>query len=85
MTHGSDERPTRRVLRALDGTEYVVELRASLLTIRPKGTRRNGRAEVVVTPSSIYTRALIARAEAEQREKRRAKGTKVKVRRSLLG
>lgn len=76
MTRGSDERPTRRVL-ASGGDEYVVELRETLLLIRPKGTRRNGRSEIVVTPGQVYVRAVMARADAERREKqklRRARG-----------
>lgn len=74
MTRGTDERPTRRLLISERyGDAYVVELRASLILLRPKGSRRGGRAEVAVTPGAIYTRAMIARVDAERREKAKAR------------
>ncbi len=74
MTRASDVRPTRRLLtsdRYRD--EYVVELRASLILMRPKGSRRGGPAEVAVYPGAIYTRAMIARVDAERRAKAAAR------------
>lgn len=70
MTRGSDVRPTRRLLSGPAG-EYAVELRESLILIRPKGARRNGGAEIVVTPGQVYVRAVMARVDAERREKRK--------------
>jgi len=69
VTRASDSRPTRRVLLNLDGVELVVELRARSITIRPLGTRRGGRAEVVLTPGSIYLRALMDRIDRDRSEK----------------
>lgn len=83
MTRGSDNKPTRRVLATAEG-EFVVELRERTVAIRPKGSRRGGPSEVVVTPTSVYTRALLARTESELREKRKARGGKIRVRRTLL-
>lgn len=80
MTRASNDRPTRRVMSSRVGLskfertdEYVVELRAETMSIRPKGCRRNGPAEVVVTPGAIYLRALQVRIETERAEKRRAR------------
>lgn len=68
MTRPSDHRPTRRVLLGADG-ELVVELYRMRITIRPLGTRRGGPAEIEVTPSLVYQRELVARAERTRREK----------------
>jgi hypothetical protein len=76
VTRASDLRPTRRVLVGAQGVDYVVELRGNLILCRPKGTRRGGANEVVITPSLLHQRLLIARAEAERAERRRSRRTK---------
>lgn len=73
MTRATDERPTRRVLSGYMGADYVVELEARRIVVRPKGTRRGGRSEVAVTPSLLYDMMLMRRAEEQQRERRRAR------------
>lgn len=70
MTKASDARPTRRLLSARDG-EYAVELRSTLILIRPKGTRRGGRAEVAIPVGAAYLRAMIAQVEDARRAKRK--------------
>jgi len=77
VTRGSDTRPTTRVLVGSDGEEYVVTLKARTYSIRPKGSRKGGRSEVILTPSAVYRAALIARVEATRKPRRR-------VRRGLL-
>jgi hypothetical protein len=60
MTQGSDSKPTRRLLQAYrSDKELVVELGRSRITIRPKGTRRGGKAEVSIAASALYDRLLI--------------------------
>lgn len=71
MTKGSDEKPVRRVMLGRDGDEYVVELRRSLILVRPKGTRRDGKQEVAVGPGQIHQRLLIARIDEEKKEARK--------------
>lgn len=73
MTRASDARPTRRVVSTrLDG-DFVLEVGEHELTIRPKGCRRGGPAEVIVVYGLIYQRELVARAEEQRREKIRAR------------
>jgi hypothetical protein len=62
MTKASNERPTRRLMETKQGP-LVVEIRRDFISIRPKGARTGGPAEVLVTASSIYERALMGRAE----------------------
>lgn len=71
MTRGSDIKPLRRLLASRYGDEYVIELLASVIIIRPKGSRRGGPAEVAFMPGAIYTRALLDR--APRRRRRRAR------------
>lgn len=77
MTRGSDVRPVRRILDAPQAlrwgkaTEYVVELRATLILIRPKGTRIGGKAEVAIPVGVAYQRAIIAQVEDARRAKRK--------------
>lgn len=74
MTRGSDVRPVRRVLTSHAGyrpEDYVVELRQTLILIRPKGTRIGGRAEVAIPVGAVYQRALISRMADEKRAKRK--------------
>ncbi len=54
MTRATDARPTTRLLVGHDGEEIVVELHARRIVLRPKGARRGGPAERVVTPSRLY-------------------------------
>jgi hypothetical protein len=72
MTRATEERPTKRILAGRDG-DYVVELRASLILVRPKGTRRGGPAEIAITPSLLHQRILAARAEEERRARQKAR------------
>lgn len=69
MTRGSDHRPTRRLtVSAQYGDEYVVEIGAHFINVRPKGSRRGGPAEVSVTPGSLYLILFDAkRAKAKRR------------------
>ena len=67
MVRARNESPTRRIVVGYQGAEYVVELRASEILIRPKGSRSGGPAEVATTPSAIHDRLLLAR---EQRLRR---------------
>jgi hypothetical protein len=72
MTKGSNERPTRRLLTSRYG-DYVVELRADLMLIRPKGARRGGKSEVAALPGVVYQRALLQRVDAERRERKKSR------------
>lgn len=81
MTRGSNERPVRRLLSSRQFNEdWAVELRADLILIRPKGSRRGGKAEVAVLPGVIYQRAMFDRISSEKREKQKMRT----VRRGLL-
>lgn len=72
MTRATNERPTRRLMES-GGDEYVVELIAGVIIIRPKGSRRNGPAAIYVTPGQVYVRALQVRVDKERAEKRKAR------------
>lgn len=78
MTKGSNERPVRRVLADRYGDHWVVELRADLILIRPKGSRVGGKAEIAVTPGIVYQRAMAQRVAAEIDEKRALRGIRRK-------
>ena len=54
----------------------VAEITARVLTLRPKGCRRGGPAEITVTWGSIYNRVLMEIALEKVRAKRRAKRAK---------
>jgi hypothetical protein len=73
MTRAQDTRPTRRLLSGWQGEDFVVELEARRIVVRPKGTRRGGRSEVAVTPSLLYDLMLMRRVEEKRREKRKAR------------
>lgn len=83
MTRASDK-PLRRVVVAEDGfagdREFVVEITARTLTIRPVRTRRGGPVEVVALWGAIHTRGMMAKDEAA----RRAKGKRRRVTRGAL-
>lgn len=68
MTPANDLRPTRRLLLGPSG-EYVVELFARHIVIRPKGTRRNGPAAIAITPGAFYVRALLDRPSKKRRRR----------------
>lgn len=79
MTSATNESPTRRAMVSRVGLrleEYVVELGASEITIRPKGSRKGGAAEVKFSVSAIYERCLMARVHQDAKPKR--------VKRSLI-
>jgi hypothetical protein len=79
VTSATNETPTRRAMASRVGLrleEYIVELGASEITIRPKGTRRGGPAEVTFSVSAIYERCLMARVHQDAKPKR--------VKRSLI-
>lgn len=64
MTPATNESPTKRVMSVPQPggrEEFAVELSVSNITIRPKGTRKGGPAEVVLNINSVYTRALMDR------------------------
>ncbi len=84
MTRGSDVRPVRRVLQSRSGykpQDFVVELRETLILIRPKGTRIGGTSEVAVPVGAVYQRALLAQAADAKRAKRKGP---VRVKRGAL-
>lgn len=76
MTRASAERPTKRLVIGRMGQDFVVELQSHLIVVRPKGCRRGGPAEVVISPSTLYQRLLIARADEQRAERRRSRRTK---------
>jgi hypothetical protein len=72
MTVATDK-PTRRIVRTSD-QEMVAEVRGDTLTLRPKGTRRGGPAEVSVLWGAIYYRAMLERtSQGKRRSRRRAR------------
>lgn len=73
MTRASETRPTVRQLESVLGDTYVVELRRTTITVRPKGSRKGGRSEVSITPGALYLRLMQARVDAEKASKRRAR------------
>jgi hypothetical protein len=79
VTRGNDLRPTRRLLSSRYG-DYVVELRATLILIRPKGSRRGGRAEVAIPVGAAYQRALLSQMADAKRAKRKGR---LKVKRGV--
>lgn len=64
------ERPTRREVDSSHGP-LVAELLDRMLTLRPKGARAGGPAEISVTFGQIYQRAMEDRVLAKLREKQR--------------
>ena len=76
MTRASSMRPTRRVLTSRSGDDYVVELYADRVVLRPKGSRRNGPAEVVAPVGPVYIRLLRERLDHERQERRSARKKK---------
>lgn len=64
------EKPVRRIVVTEDRygyAEYVVEIRARTLTMRPSRTRRGGPQEVTLPFGAIYVRAMMARVEGKRR------------------
>ena len=72
MTRGSDERPTRRLMRSTWG-DLVVELRESTLVVRPKGSRTGGPAEIAVRVGSVYQRGLEQALAERKRARKKAR------------
>jgi hypothetical protein len=72
VTPASDHKPTKRLMTSSWG-ELVVELKESVLVIRPKGSRSNGPVEVAVRVGSIYQRALEQKILMARMEKRRSR------------
>ena len=66
MTRATSQ-PTRRIVQDKTGREYVAEVRADTLALRPLRSRRGGPADVVMTWGAVYTRALLARPKARRR------------------
>ena len=58
MTRATDEHPTRRILESPHDM-FVVELDRRTITVRPKGTRRDGPAEVTIGVGQLYQRLLL--------------------------
>lgn len=59
MTEARDESPTRRIVRGYQGAEYVVELYANRISVRPKGSKRGGPSEKFTTPSSLHDQLVM--------------------------
>lgn len=74
MTPARTDRPTRRMLTSRrDGSVYIVELSEDLITIRPKGSRRGGPAEVAFTPGRLHVQGVRVRVDAERAARRSAR------------
>lgn len=73
MTPGSDLRPVRRLVRGRLGDAFVVEVRERTVVIRPKGSRRGGKAEVTLLPGLLYLQAMRAKLEAEKAARKKAR------------
>lgn len=73
MTRASNMRPTHRVLTSRSGDDYVIELYADRVVLRPKGSRRNGPAEVETSVGGVYLRLLRERLDGERDARRKAR------------
>lgn len=92
-TRKPKERPSRRrLINPMHGDEfvirssrfsdeYVITLRPDLILLRPKGSRRGGKAEVAVYPGVIYLRALQERIASEAAARRPRKRSSSRSRR----
>lgn len=64
MTKARDDKPVRRVTSPNRyGEQFVIEVYNSRIVVRPKGTRRGGKAEVELSPSLFYQRLMAPRAK----------------------
>jgi len=54
MTKASDAKPTVRKVHSLHDGQLTVEIREHTCTIRPKGCRRGGPAEISLSWGTIY-------------------------------
>lgn len=72
MTRASDTRPTIRELTTRFGDRYVVTLGASVVSLRPKGTR-SPKVRIDLDVGALYIRALTAQIEADRKARRRGK------------
>lgn len=69
MTRATDK-PVRRIVVTEDRfgrTEYVAEVRARTLTLRPVRTRRGGPQEIELPFGAIYLRGMMARVDRKRR------------------
>lgn len=54
MTRASDVKPVVRVVRDADDREYVLEVYARTLRLRPIRTKRGGPAEITRTLAQVF-------------------------------
>lgn len=78
MTRANDVTPVRRLVRGRSGDEYVVEVFATVVTIRPKGSRSPKVRVCMEWGGSLFQRALVARLEEEARAKRAARRRRIR-------
>lgn len=76
MTAATDKHPTVRSMTTRRGDQYVVTIAASVITIRPKGTR-SAKVRVPLDIGALYVRSLMAQVDAERRERARARRAKI--------
>lgn len=75
MTEAKVSRLIKRRVMTERGDELVVTLAGPTLTLRPKGTRSGGPAEVVLDLGVLYLRAQGAQANFDTRPTRRRRGS----------
>jgi len=66
MTRATDQ-PLRRIVRDQSGREYVAEVRADTLMLRPLRSRRGGPADVSIGWGAIYIRACLMQSRTQRR------------------
>lgn len=62
-------KPLKRVVTTADG-EFVAEIRARTLTLRPIRSRAGGPLEITVTWGAMYVRQMSVQADRERAAKR---------------
>lgn len=72
MTHGSDTKILRRKMTSRGGDQYKVEIKSSEITVRPFGSRSE-KVLVRLDIGALYLRQLVAKLDAEKRDRQRAK------------
>lgn len=68
QTHGDEFAVTTQ-----HGDDYVITILRGVLLLRPKGSRRGGKAEVAAHPGVIYYRAFEAKLAASRTPRRRSR------------
>ena len=68
MTRAHEVKPLRRVVRDQKALEYVAEIRADSLTLRPLRCRRGGPADVSIGWGAVYVRACMAKQIVKRRK-----------------